>query len=225
MKRASGVMTGFEDDDRWGNHDDDDAWGAPEREVDAAAFDTKEEAAMEAFVEGEVRSNLGNEKKAVLCVLLVGKEDGGEGGLDMLVYSLLTYTPHARNCTGRGGSGYPLDAGQDGAPFQGLLGAEPGLGGGGGRLYRRWRCPTEERTGTCKGKRRMECTCAIRIFTPTFFSSLAPAAGAALGHGGLPVVAPELCQGRRRPLQCAVGTYRVRTDRVAFGVLVLYFCV
>lgn len=56
MKRASGVITGFEDDDRWGNHDDEDnAWGAPEREGDAATFDTKEEAAMEAFVEEEVR--------------------------------------------------------------------------------------------------------------------------------------------------------------------------
>jgi len=66
MKRASGVMTGFEDDDRWGNHDDNDnSWGAPEREVDAAAFDTKEEAAMEAFVEEEVRRKLTNEKKAV----------------------------------------------------------------------------------------------------------------------------------------------------------------
>lgn len=83
MKRASGVMTGFEDDDRWGNHDDDDnAWGAPEREKDATAFDTEEEAAMGAFVEEEVRSLLGNGKKTVcaICVQLVGKEHGGEGG-------------------------------------------------------------------------------------------------------------------------------------------------
>lgn len=96
MKRASGVMTGFEDDDRWGNHDDDDAWGAPEREVDAAAFDTKEEAAMEAFVEGEVRSNLGNEKKAVLCVLLVGKEDGGEGARHACLLTLDLYTTRSQ---------------------------------------------------------------------------------------------------------------------------------
>lgn len=57
MKRASGVMTGFEDDDRWNNHNDDNAWGASRQEVDPTVFDAKEEAAMEAFVEEEVEED------------------------------------------------------------------------------------------------------------------------------------------------------------------------
>ena len=48
-------MTGFEDDDRWSNYDDDNAWGAAGQEADATVFDAKEEEAMEAFVEEEVR--------------------------------------------------------------------------------------------------------------------------------------------------------------------------
>jgi len=98
MKRASGVMTGFEDDDRWNNHNDDNAWGASRQEVDPTVFDAKEEAAMEAFVEEEVRwkLELGN-----MCCHRWRRRVMWKGGLDLFIYSFLAYTAHPQLCRWR----------------------------------------------------------------------------------------------------------------------------